>query len=103
MVFDKPITIQTISEETETWTDKWSLHASINKTGGGEETTSGSSRSTATLTFEVRYFKDLKQIFLRNELFRLIYDGDIYNIVDYDDYMESHKTVKLVGEYNASS
>lgn len=102
MVFDKPITIQKI-DETETWIDKWNLHASINKTGGGEEFTSGSTRSTATRTFEVRFFSGLKDIDTNKELYRLIYDGNIYNVIDYDDYMESHKTIKLVGEYYAKS
>lgn len=103
MVFDKPITIQIVDEETEDWSDLWNLHARINKSGGGEETSSGSSRSTATLTFEVRYFKALKQIFLQTEIYRIVYDNDIYNIVDYDDFMENHKTVKITGEYYAKS
>lgn len=98
MIFDKPIIIQKMNE-TEEWADTWKLHASVNKTNGGEEFTSGATRSTASLTFEVRYFKALKDISLSNELYRLIYDGNIYNIVDYDDYMELHKTVKLVGEF----
>lgn len=98
MVFDKPITIQQVSEATEQWEDLYKLHARVNKTGGSEYLGGGANRSKSTRTFEVRYFKDLEQIDMDRGSFRIIYRQNVYNIVDYDDYMEQHQTVKLVGE-----
>lgn len=98
MVFDKPITIQKIDETTEEWQDMWNVHARVNKTRGSEQTASGATQSRASLTFEVRYFKQLADIFFNTQIYRILYAGHAFNIVDYDDYMEMHKTVKLTAD-----
>lgn len=98
--FDKPITIQKLDEETEKWTDLFKLHAKVNKSNGSEYLNAGSSRSSATRVFEVRYFKPLEDIDLNTQLYRLIYRGNTYNIKDYDDFQERHQTVKLLGVAN---
>lgn len=99
MTYDKPITIQKIDDDSEKWVDMWNLHARVNKTTGGEDTSSGATRSVSGLTFEVRYFKALSDISHNVEHYRLIYGDNVFNIVDYDDFMENHKTVKLDGEF----
>lgn len=96
-MYDKPIVIQKIDEVTEEWAPLFNLHAKINKSGGGEYLKGGSERSTAKLVFEVRYFKALEDIFLNTSFYRIIYRNNIFNIEDYDDFMEQHKTVKLLG------
>lgn len=98
MTYDKPILIQQLNEVTEEWTTRFSLHARVNKTRGGETFNGGSSRSNASRTFEIRYFKQLEDIDGNTQSFRIVYRGRTYNIVDYDDYMESHKNIKLIGE-----
>ena len=97
--FDKPITIQILDEETETWKDLFTkpLHARVNKSSGSEYLDAGASRSRETRVFEVRYFKELEPIALNTQIYRLIYRNAVYNITDYDDYMEMHQTVKLLG------
>lgn len=97
MVFDKPIVIQKINETTETWEDLFNLHAKINKSGGSEYLSAGANQSKSTLVFEVRYFKDLEDINYSRGLYRILYRGRLFNITDYDDYQEQHKTVKLLG------
>lgn len=97
MRFDKPITIQAVDEATEKWIDLFYLHARVNKSNGSEYLNTGSVRNKATRVFEVRYFKDLEPIQFDTGSYRLIYRGHVYNITDYDDYMEQHKTVKLLG------
>lgn len=97
MTYDKPIKIQAIDEATEQWTDLFSLHARVNKSGGSEYLNAGANQSKATLVFEVRYFKDLEAINYDRGSYRIIYRGRIFNITDYDDYQESHQTVKLLG------
>lgn len=95
MTYDKPITIQKIDEVTELWSDHWSLHARVNKTTGSEFVEGGAIQSQATKTFELRYFAGLEDIDFNRGLYRIVYRGHNFNIVDYDDYMESHQVVKL--------
>ena len=96
--YDKPITIQKIDESTETWADVFHLHATINKSKTGSEyLNAGAIQSKQTLTFEVRYFKELEAIDLNRQLYRIVYRGVQYDIKDYDDFMLEHKTVKLLG------
>lgn len=97
MVYDKPIIIQKIDEATEKWTDLYNLHAKINKSNGSEYLNAGANQSKSTRVFEVRYFKDLEAIDQNRGLYRIIYRGNTHNITDYDDYLEKHRTVKLLG------
>lgn len=100
MTFDKPIVIEIIDEATESWSPLFNLHANVNKSNGSEYLNAGASRSKATRVFEVRYFKNLEDIALNTNMYRLIYRGHIYNITDYDDYQERHQTIKLLGVAN---
>ena len=98
MTYDKPIIVQQQDSETEEWADRWKLHARVNKSGGGQTLNAGADQYRATLTFEVRYFKALEELRYNPQPFRVIYRGHTFKLVDYDDYMEQHRTVKLVGE-----
>lgn len=96
--FDTPIIIQKINERTEDWDDLYSVHARINKAKANSEyLNAGAVQSKASLTFEIRYFSELKKISLDTQSYRIIYDGVAYNVTDYDDFMMQHKTVKLLG------
>jgi SPP1 family predicted phage head-tail adaptor len=100
--FDTPIVIQRIDENTEQWSNLFSLHARINKAKSDSEyLNAGAIQGKSSLLFEVRYFADLKDIRLNTQSYRILYENVPYNITDYDDYMMNHKTVKLLGEsYN---
>ena len=95
MAFDKPIVIQKIDQDMEEWSDLWPLHARINKTTGTEFVEAGADRSQSTKTFELRYFTELEDVDFNRGLYRIMYRDHAYNIVDYDDYMEKHQTVRL--------
>lgn len=97
MTYDKPIVIQKRDEATEQWSNLWSLHARVNKTVGSEFVQGGANQSESTKTFEVRYFTALQDVDYNRGLYRIVYKGVNYNIVDYDDYMERHKAVTLEG------
>lgn len=98
MVFNKHIVIQKVDEETEEWSDLYNLHADINKNKADNKYLSaGAIQSKANLVFEVRYFKELAQIFTNTQLYRIIYNDINYEIVDYDDYMMKHQTIKFLG------
>lgn len=97
-VFDRPITIFKIDEITEKWFPEFSLHARINKAKADSEyLNAGAIQGKQSLTFEVRYFDKLKDISLNTQSYRVVYDGVHYDIIDYDDYLLQHKTVKLLG------
>ena len=98
MTYDKPITVQVQDKVTEQWTDKLNLHARVNKTGGGQALNAGADQHRASLTFEVRYVKALEDIAFNPQPYRILYRGRTFKVVDYDDFMEQHLTVKLVGE-----
>jgi head-tail adaptor len=94
-----PFTIQQQDPETEQWADLWRLHAlKVNKTGGGQTQSAGADQYTTTLTFEVRYFSALEEVKYNPQLYRIMYRGHTFKLVDLDDYMEQHRTIRLVGE-----
>lgn len=96
--FDKPIVIQKIDEKTELWSDLYKIHARINKASNDNEyLNAGAIQAKRNLTFEVRYFSSLEDICLNLQSYRIVYLGIPYDIKDYDDFMLTHKTVKLLG------
>lgn len=98
--YDRPIVIQKLDEATEDWIDVFDepIHASINKAKTDNEyLDAGGVRGKRFLTFEVRYFKELEDISYNTQLYRIVYQGIPFDIQDYDDYMLTHKTVKLLG------
>lgn len=98
MRYDKPIIIQKQDPETEQWADLWRLHARVNKTGGGQTQNAGADQYKATLTFELRFFSALEAMKYNPQPYRIVYRGHTFKLVDFDDFMEQHRNVKLVGE-----
>lgn len=98
MRYDKPITVQQQDPATEQWVDALQLHARVNKTGGGQAVAAGADQFRASLTFEVRYTAALEDIAYTPQPFRIVYRSRTFKVTDYDDYMEQHRTVKMVGE-----
>lgn len=97
-VYDRPISIQRINEDEKTWDDVFKVHAHINKSKADNEYLNGGAiQGKKNLTFEVRYFKDLEDLSLNIQSYRIVYQGVPYDIIDFDDYMLQHKTVKILG------
>lgn len=97
-VFDRPITVLKLDELTEIYSPVFELHACINKARANSEyLNAGAVQGKQSLTFEVRYFEQLKDIALNTQIYRILYDGVQYDVTDYDDFMLQHKTVKLLG------
>lgn len=93
-----PLTVQQMDPETETWHDLLHLHAlQVNKTGGGETHNAGTEIFHPRLTFDLRWCKALEDVAYKPQTHRIIYRGRTFNIEDYDDFMEQHRTVRLVG------
>ena len=93
-----PLTIQRMDPDTADWTDHLRLHAlQVNKTGGGESFSAGAEQYHPRLTFRLRWCRALEAMRYNTQEYRILYQGHAFNIQDYDDYMEQHKTVNLVG------
>lgn len=93
-----PFTIQKMDPDTEEWTDLLHLHATkVNKTGGGESFNAGAEQHHPRLTFTVRYQPALEVVNYNTQQHRIVYRGHVYDIQDYDDFMEKHVEVQLVG------
>lgn len=93
-----PFTVQ-IQNDAGKWSDLWKLHArKVNKAGGGQAFNAGADQYKTTLTFEVAYFKALEDMRFSPQLYRILYRGHTFKLVDWDDFMEEHRLVKLVGE-----
>jgi len=96
-VYDKPIVIQKMNAD-ETWSDAFRIHAHINKSKTDNEyLNSGAIRVEKYLVFTVRYFKELEDISLNYQIYRIMYQGIPYDINDYDDFQLQHKKVQLLG------
>lgn len=94
-----PLTVQRMDPDTEEWADHLRLHAlQVNKTGGGEGFAAGATQFHPRLTFSLRWCKAVEEVAYNPQQYRIIYRGRKYNIKDYDDFMEQHTVVKLVGE-----
>lgn len=98
MTYDKPIAIQVQDPATEDWTDALHLHANVNKTSGNTSFNAGTDQYRASLTFKLRYVKALEDIAYSPQPYRILYRGRTFKVVDYDDFMEQHRELKLVGE-----
>lgn len=103
MLFKFPITIQTRNEDDEKWVEHITIvRARINKntkSRGYENLGAGAIQIKRSLMFEVRYSPKISEIAHNTQLFRIVYEGNTYNIIDYDDFQEKHQTVILTGAY----
>lgn len=103
MAYTIPIRIEKRDEATEKWVVYMpTIHSKINKNTkgvGNEALSAGAIQIRRSLLFEVRYSPEIKEIAHNTQLFRIIYGGQPYNIVDYDDYEERHQNIRLAGTF----
>lgn len=91
------IDLEYLSPDSAEWTPIARLHAAVNKSSGKEYLSGGAIQSQGTLVFTTRYSKRLAEIRLATQRYRVRYEGALYKVQDYDDYLEAHKTIKLLG------
>lgn len=84
-------------DANKVWQTVCSLHAAVNRTSGSERLDGGAVQSPMQMDFDVRYSPEVAQIRLATQRYRLLYAGAAYKIVAYDDYMETHRSVRLSG------
>lgn len=99
MKYKVPIRIEKQDERTGQWNVYIpTLRANPNKHAtDGQFLDAGAIQNKVQLVFEVRYHPLLKAIQYEKQGYRIVYDGRFFEIADYDDYQQNHKTVKLLG------
>lgn len=97
MTYDKPVIIQKQDEITEKWGNVLFLHAHVNKTGGSQSYAADAEQFHAKLNFDFRYCRALEEIRYQPQIYRILYRHHQFQITDYDDYQEQHRTVRIVG------
>lgn len=92
-------TIETdaVGNHTAVWKDYYSCYSYANlatgKTAGQEQEVAGQTVTTDSYTFTVRYCVALKD--MTSDQYRILFNGDIYNITLVDDFQFRHETLKL--------
>ena len=97
MTYDKPVDLQKQNENTEKWETIMHFHARVNKTGGNQTFAADADQFHARLNFDFRYCESLEEVRYQPQIYRLLYRGHQFQITDYDDYLEQHRTVRIVG------
>lgn len=90
------ITIQRL-ENDRRWAEVTKLHAGVNKSSGKEYLQGGAVQAQMQLVLDLRYSALINEMRLNTQRYRITYNGGIYKIVDFDDYMERHRSVRLLG------
>lgn len=93
----KMILIQRQDPDTEVWGDVARLHARVNKTGGGQSFAAGADQHPYVLDFDVRFSRLVSPLAYAPHLYRIVYAGHTFKVVDTDDYMESHQYLRIRG------
>ncbi len=97
MTYDKPVALQRQNETTEKWETIMCFHAKVNKTGGSQTFAADAEQFHARLNFDFRYCEALEEVRYQPQIYRLLYRNHQFQIIDYDDYQEQHRTVRIVG------
>ena len=85
-----------IGNHTNVWVDFWSCAAYANLASGKEYGAAGQTLGSDTLVFEVRWCERLRE--LDSTKYRILFGGNIYNIVTVDDVQFRHERLKLTAQ-----
>ena len=86
-----------IGNHTNTWTDWHTCHASVSgenaSSNGSEDLSAGTYTDHAGTDFTVRWCEKTKDI--TTDDFRVVFNGEVYNIIGIDHMQYRRKSVKL--------
>ncbi len=85
-----------IGNHTNAWKDFYSCAAYANLASGKEYGAAGQTLGSDTLVFEVRWCERLRD--LDGTKFRILFGGNLYNIVTVDDVQFRHEKLKLTAQ-----
>lgn len=76
------------------WSDYYDCFATISGESGKEKEEAGQTQNDSNISFTVRYCKKLASINTLN--YRVLFNGEVYNIVAIDHLNYKKKAIKLV-------
>ena len=90
------VTTDADGNHIESWEPYYDCSAYANLSSGREDEAAGHTVSSDTVAFTIRYCALTKA--LNTKEYRIVFNGDIYNITAIDDYQYRHETLKITGE-----
>lgn len=94
VVFQKStVVVDAIGNHKNEWTDWYSCHATVSSESPNEDTAAGMVVDNSKMDFTVRWCRNVSEI--TADKYRVVYDGDIYNILGIDHMNFKKKSVKL--------
>lgn len=87
------VTVDAIGNHKNEWKDFYSCYATVSGEGGSEKAVAGLVVEDSDLSFTVRYCK--KAAGITADGFRVLFDGNIYNIVSIDHLNYKKKALKF--------
>lgn len=96
MAMNRFIKIQRLNIEKEKWEEYYSCFAEINKSSGKEYFNAKTNITENTFNFKVRYIEKLSKIMFNTSQYRIIYQDNIFNIINIDDKQEKHLKIIFV-------
>ena len=93
MIQKTVVTSDDIGNRKNAWEDYYSCFATIGGEGGSEKAEAGQTLDGANITFTVRYYSGLVNIVSTG--FRILFRGEIYNILSVDHMNWKKKSLKF--------
>lgn len=87
------VTSDSIGNHRNTWTDFYSCFATVSGEKGTEKAVTGMIVDDSDISFTVRYCKKLSGI--ESNKCRIVFDGDVYNIISIDHMNFKKKSLKF--------
>lgn len=94
ILFQKSVVVSdAVGNRKNSWEDYYSCFATIGGEGGNEKSEAGQTMDDASITFSVRYCSQLVDI--KSTGFRILFRGEIYNILSVDHMNYKKKLLKF--------
>ncbi|MEG0919346.1 MAG: phage head closure protein [Anaerovoracaceae bacterium] len=94
VVFQKSaVTVDAIGNHKNEWKEFYSCYATVSGENGKETTAAGITVDDSDLSFSVRYCRTVSEI--NNTVYRVLFGGEIYNILSVDHMNYRNKSVKF--------
>lgn len=87
------VIVDAIGNHKNEWTDEYSCYATVSGEGGSETQTAGITVDNTDLAFTVRYCKKTAEI--TTDAYRVLFHGEIYNILSVDHMNYKNKSIKF--------
>lgn len=87
------VTIDSIGNHINTWSDYYQCHATISNKSGSETSDAGGVAGNSTISFTIRYCK--AAVSISSLTHRIVFQDEIYNIVGIDHMNFKKKCLKF--------